>query len=102
VINEVSITIVSGVVVGCISIVVIIGAVSVIGGTIVLSVSCLWFGCILIRGSVGGMVGFVAGGVAWDSVCSVCAAVVIALVVCCCSFVAAERFVGCSDIGDRV
>jgi len=52
VIDEVLITIISGVVVGCISIVVIIGSVigdvGVISGTIVLSVSCLWFGCTLI------------------------------------------------------
>jgi len=46
---------------------------------------------------VGGMVGFAAVGVAWGSMCRVCTAIAIALVVCCHS-----KFVGCSVAGNLV
>jgi len=106
VIAEESITIVSGVVVGSVSAVGIIGNVSGVDCTVVIGLCCLGCCCVAVQRLVGGRVRLVVGvaavGVIWGSVCSGFAAFVVVLFVCCCGIVAAEQCTGCINVDDRV
>jgi len=108
VIGEVWLTIVSGAVIVGISIIGVIGDVIVIGGIIiVISISCHWCCSVVVWGSVGGRVGLVMGIVAVrvtrGSMCRVCAAIDITVVVWCVVVVAAEQCsISCIDIDGLV
>jgi len=103
-IDEVSITIVSGCSIGWVSFVVGIDSGIVCGSTIVLS--CLGFGCVTVLGSVSGMARLVvcaaAVRVIGGSMCSVCTAVIIVVFICCCGMVAAKQCTGYNNVDNCV